>query len=1296
TLCLGEVSVASESARGVLLLTPTLLAYVADGASADADTLAAGCWLLELADVLRVRVEATGGGAGRKPRGKPTPQLRLRTRVFEASLEVISPVAEAVELLEGVLPEGVLECDEFVAAPAAASVRAFEGDGADDPTDATDGADVETVHELASERCDGRAAFRAALSVQSRPVTLHGRAHSKHAPSLQQSTLTINAALQIENTLPYDVHVAIDSKAEWPVSAGCVPAGASSAMAVLPAGLGAALKVRLRIGGDAWGEPVAEYVPVAYFGARGSGGSWQATVASHCVLRDPHGRSAYVQLQRVPGGSASAVLALQLDAPLWILNQSQLPLLYSTSSASRLGRLRRRRRSNGDSNGDAEGVALGAGRRQAKATSSAASSAVGSFFRPKQGKAATESKSAKATTHVPASAAPTRAATRISMLRGRLPFGRKAKGGAEAVADAIDAGAVDAAGAAGAARSADVAGEGAQGAAKEKWKCDFCEYSGSFDDVAHHEVICSGARAHSGGVAAAVVGEGADGSCLLTEDEGDAHEDAQAAAQEARRGGEIEDDEDGDEDEDEDEELVADAAPSATDDLAEGDLAEGRPAALGPLLLSGRRIKLAMAGMKWGGGATKHRWSKPLSCEIVGEHTQRDVGVFEVGISVLAAPDVCPRSRIVLLHPRVRLVNRTGIDLMYRSKGGDLGGTLTPGLEEGKPGPSVPFHWRDTPADSRLLQLAIPSDTNQRSTSVTSGASPLIRRRSDGGGFEWCGAFSIDTPTELVVAIPGRNGVPWLVQVMVEAVQASLVVCFDLATAAPYRLCNDCHALTLTFRQKGSELVYTVAPRQTLDYTWDEPTGVRVLEVRVGVLLSEGELLVNDKDARLQRDMLIAQETAALGLVFETKLAELREPTPHAAAKGKTAALWTTVCLGKSTRLVSVSPSRPQELLHELQASLLVHLSSIGLSLVDHARRHELLHLRADGLSLSMMSSALEHEAQMTINCIQADAMLPQAATPVLLLGAPGSGQPWLQANITRRRVEKRLKRVSINAQQLGIALDEPLLAALVAFGLRCQPNASAVALTDAENTPTTTASSPAAAAAAAPSEATAPARLTPSLALVRAASSELTVAKKGGKRLWYIDSLLLHSISLQLTYRRLPGAAEHSASSGIPWHLIPNVSDLSMQFRAYELSQSFFERHRLLKGMRKHYMGEARRQLLRIVLKTDVAVLAADSLVSSKAGNVLLLTDGRLVCLLVRKAPPILLWQFSLRDVVAVEEDPEEHTALFVTTQDVSEKAPTLRVSDEAAARSLKRSLRAQVEVLTGAAPRLPAPRDA
>jgi hypothetical protein len=240
-----------------------------------------------------------------------------------------------------------------------------------------------------------------------------------------------------------------------------------------------------------------------------------------------------------------------------------------------------------------------------------------------------------------------------------------------------------------------------------------------------------------------------------------------------------------------------------------------------------------------------------------------------------------------------------------------------------------------------------------------------------------------------------------------------------------------------------------VAPRQTLDYTWDEPTGVRVLEVRVGVLLSEGELLVNDKDARLQRDMLIAQETAALGLVFETKLAELREPTPHAAAKGKAAALWTTVCLGKSTRLVSVSPSRPQELLHELQASLLVHLSSIGLSLVDHARRHELLHLRADGLSLSMMSSALEHEAQMTINCIQADAMLPQAATPVLLLGAPGSGQPWLQANITRRRVEKRLKRVSINAQQLGIALDEPLLAALVAFGLPCPANASSESHTD-------------------------------------------------------------------------------------------------------------------------------------------------------------------------------------------------------------------------------------------------------
>ena len=74
-------------------------------------------------------------------------------------------------------------------------------------------------------------------------------------------------------------------------------------------------------------------------------------------------------------------------------------------------------------------------------------------------------------------------------------------------------------------------------------------------------------------------------------------------------------------------------------------------------------------------------------------------------------------------------------------------------------------------------------------------------------------------------------------------------------------------------------------------------------------------------------------------------------------------------------------------------------LASLSLSLVDTARRHELLHLRADGLSLSFMSSALEHDAQLTIERIQLDNQLPRAVHPVLLRGtslARTGAEQWL------------------------------------------------------------------------------------------------------------------------------------------------------------------------------------------------------------------------------------------------------------------------------------------------------------
>ena len=70
----------------------------------------------------------------------------------------------------------------------------------------------------------------------------------------------------------------------------------------------------------------------------------------------------------------------------------------------------------------------------------------------------------------------------------------------------------------------------------------------------------------------------------------------------------------------------------------------------------------------------------------------------------------------------------------------------------------------------------------------------------------------------------------------------------------------------------------------------------------------------------------------------------------------------------------------------------------------------------------------------------------------------------------------------------------------------------------------------------------------------------------------------------------------------------LPNVSELSLALRAFELEQRFFERRRLLKSLRKHYLAEVRRQVHKILLHTDVksaAIRAGAAGVSKGAAGV-------------------------------------------------------------------------------------------
>lgn len=181
---------------------------------------------------------------------------------------------------------------------------------------------------------------------------------------------------------------------------------------------------------------------------------------------------------------------------------------------------------------------------------------------------------------------------------------------------------------------------------------------------------------------------------------------------------------------------------------------------------------------------------------------------------MLKPPPAAPRTRLLLLHPRFRILNRSGIDLAYRSRGEHVGGILGAADRAS----SVPFHWGATPAAERFLQLALLGSGPE---SMGAGGGDEGGEDSDADG-AWCGAFSIDVPTELVVSLRAAGGRRRLLQVSVEVVGPTLLVCLDVADAAPYRLVNDFDASVLLVTQQGTGTTHTVMPRGTIDYTWDE------------------------------------------------------------------------------------------------------------------------------------------------------------------------------------------------------------------------------------------------------------------------------------------------------------------------------------------------------------------------------------------------------------------------------------------------------------------------------------------
>ena len=149
-----------------------------------------------------------------------------------------------------------------------------------------------------------------------------------------------------------------------------------------------------------------------------------------------------------------------------------------------------------------------------------------------------------------------------------------------------------------------------------------------------------------------------------------------------------------------------------------------RAQAARPLLLAGRRVSLARA-------SPPSSWSRPLSCETEGSSWNLTLGDCDLALSVQAAPSAAPRSKLLVVHARYRILNRSGRALRYRACWLPDGPTGWLSPDQDAP---IPIQFGATATPDRCLQLS------------QSTAADLLPD-------DWSGAFAVDRPVDAIVEV---------------------------------------------------------------------------------------------------------------------------------------------------------------------------------------------------------------------------------------------------------------------------------------------------------------------------------------------------------------------------------------------------------------------------------------------------------------------------------------------------------------------------------------------------------------
>jgi hypothetical protein len=181
-------------------------------------------------------------------------------------------------------------------------------------------------------------------------------------------------------------------------------------------------------------------------------------------------------------------------------------------------------------------------------------------------------------------------------------------------------------------------------------------------------------------------------------------------------------------------------------------------------------------------------------------------------------------------------------------------------------------------------------------TTTTNNTAGIANHGED--EWEWSGYFAIDSVATNTIPIYSKAGHRRFVQIEVRATGPSIFVLFtdlphlDSNFGVPYRIDNQCVGTTVRFRQThrgGSSTTpggggvggvrrkwAVLRPFTSKIYAWDEPTATRVLDLEIGLVRSNVELLVPNTSRACYK----AQATSSIHSAASSSLNSLISTLP--------------------------------------------------------------------------------------------------------------------------------------------------------------------------------------------------------------------------------------------------------------------------------------------------------------------------------------------------------------------------------------------------------------------------------